>query len=199
MNARLHSVLLTLWDIARDNPDYDRRLWGELQQLLSQLETRNNVLCALLSDLLRATDEHGNVEWERTNVMSPPEGYAIKFMREELGRGRRPTIPHPPETIPTNARGEAVDPLGFETRATPRPPALPKRGTSANVPRPRRRSTDDASTTSSQEEDGLTGDLLDDHDELNPSPHQDAGEYDGLDESGDELTVDLGSSDDLIL
>lgn len=99
-NPRLHSVLLTLWDIARDNPGYDRRLWGELQRLLSQLENRNNLLCAVVADLLQATDNTGSVVWENSSTFSPPEGYAVKFLREELRRGERPTLPPPPTALP---------------------------------------------------------------------------------------------------
>ena len=80
MNTRLHHVLLTLWDLARDNPGYDRKLWGELQQHLLQLESRNKVLRTHLVDLLRFTDDEGDNLWEETPTQSPPRGYAIKFM-----------------------------------------------------------------------------------------------------------------------
>lgn len=121
-NRRLHSVLLTLWDIARDNPNYDRKLWGELQFCLSQLETRNNLLCALLADLLHCTDSAGNVMWEAATIHSPPEGYAVKFMQEELAREKRPSMPPPRPVIPTDHRGCAVDPT--ETPAGARRPNL---------------------------------------------------------------------------
>ena len=51
MTTRLHSVLLTLWDIARGNPNYDRKVWGELQFLISDLDTRNTILYALMPDI----------------------------------------------------------------------------------------------------------------------------------------------------
>lgn len=98
-NKRLHSVLLTLWDIARDNPNYNRKLWGELQVCLSSLETRNNLLCALLSDLLQCTDDDGNVMWEAASIHSPPHGFAVGFMREELQREKRPQMPKPKPVI----------------------------------------------------------------------------------------------------
>lgn len=109
-NRRLHSVLLTLWDIARDNPNYDRKLWGELQFCLSNLETRNNLLCALLGDLLQSTDAGGEIMWQAASIHSPPHGFAVKFMRDELSRERRPRMPSPPPVIPTNELGEAMDP-----------------------------------------------------------------------------------------
>lgn len=109
-NQRLHNVLLTLWDIARDNPRYDRKLWGELQVCLSQLETRNNLLCGVLADLLHCTDDAGNIMWEAASVNSPPQGFAIKFMREELERESRPTMPKPDPVIPLDELGRASDP-----------------------------------------------------------------------------------------
>ena len=109
-NRRLHSVLLTLWDIARDNPSYDRKLWGELQVLLSSLETRNNLLSALLADLLHCTDDEGNILWEEASVHSPPNGFAVKFMRDELKRGKRPQMPKPTPVIPVDAFGVAPPP-----------------------------------------------------------------------------------------
>lgn len=120
-NPRLHSVLLTLWDIARDNPGYNRKLWGELQQLLSQLEHRNNVLCAVLVDLLRCTDASGEVCWEKSATFSPPEGYAVDFLREELKREKRPQLPYPPPVIPHEELVDTYDNSMKETRATPRP------------------------------------------------------------------------------
>jgi hypothetical protein len=109
-NRRLHSVLLTLWDIARDNPNYNRKLWGELQCCLSNLETRNNLLCALLGDLLHCTDDEGNILWQEASVHSPPEGFALKFMQEELQRDKRPQMPKPEPVIPTDMLGQAIDP-----------------------------------------------------------------------------------------
>jgi hypothetical protein len=98
--SRLHRVLLTLWDIARENPNYNRKLWGELQNHLSQLQTRNNLLCALLSDLLHCTDDAGDVIWEEATIHSPPQGYAVKFIQEELQRERRPQMPQPTPVLP---------------------------------------------------------------------------------------------------
>jgi hypothetical protein len=80
----MHSVLLTLWDIARGNPDYDRKLWGELQCLINDLETKNKIFCAIMADMLRATELAPEAEWDPELVNSPPEGYAMKFIRDEL-------------------------------------------------------------------------------------------------------------------
>jgi len=170
-HRRLHSVLLTLWDIARDNPNYDRKLWGELQFCLSQLETRNNVLCALLADLLRNVDSDGSVLWDEASIHSPPEGFAVKFMQEELQREGRPTMPPSPQVIPTNARGEAVDLSKSDTR--PVPPPLGVRKTKSHPPH--------------EIADGLD-------DPITP-PVGVGEEYDGADESDGEdlLAFDLDS------
>lgn len=194
MNMRLNRVLLTLWDIARDAPNYDRRLWGELQHHLSQLQTRNNMLCALLSDLLHCTDGSGNIIWEEATIHSPPGGYAIKFMQEELERMKRPKMPKPPVVIPTNELGEAVTAPYEETRAAVRrPPPLPERGSSARAPR----ITPESLTKPSDAEERLIDDLTIDYGLLNPSPIVGGGEYDDEDESEeDELAFDFSGSDD---
>lgn len=86
--SRIHKVLLALWDIARDHPRYDKRVWSELQLLINELETRNRLLRCVLTDLLGSTDDAGQISWEKTQCMSPPQGYAVKFMSEELRRER---------------------------------------------------------------------------------------------------------------
>lgn len=178
MNNRLHSVLLTLWDIARDNPNYNRKLWGELQHHLSQLQTRNTVLCELLADLLHCTDDSGNILWEKSSVHSPPQGYAVKFMREELQRLNRSQLRKPVEVIPTDRRGQAIDPEPCETVVRAKRPA--------------------PHTTTSAVEECLIDGLEVDGSKLNHSPIGVGDEYDVGDES-DELAVDFSSSDDLIL
>lgn len=80
--------MLALWDIARDNPRYDKRMWAELQSTISELEVKNKLLRCVVADLLNATNDEGRVEWERTSCMSPPHGYAIKFLADELRHER---------------------------------------------------------------------------------------------------------------
>lgn len=86
MNTRLHSVLLTLWDIARGNPNYDRKMWSELQFLISDLDSRNIILCALMTDMLRAAESTPRSGFDVGSIDSPPEGYAMEFIRSELAR-----------------------------------------------------------------------------------------------------------------
>lgn len=188
-NRRLHSVLLTLWDIARDNPNYNRKLWGELQFCLSNLETRNNLLCALLSDLLHCTDEEGNVLWEEASIHSPPQGYAVKFMQEELQRDKRPKMPKPDPVIPTNERGEAVSPF---TKRGAGGAYDPVDDLMISGPPPITDRTDS--------EEHLLDDLTVDYDALEKPPLGVADEYDGEDESDEEdhlaFEFDLAESDD---
>lgn len=88
MDKRLHGVLLTLWDFARDNPNYDRKLWGELQSLVSDLSTRNDVLCTIASEMVRTAESPGP-EPDEAPISSPPRGYAMMFLRRELGRNTK--------------------------------------------------------------------------------------------------------------
>ena len=196
-------MLLTLWDIARDNPDYNRRLWGELQHHLSQLETRNNMLCALLSDLLHCTDDAGNVLWNEASIHSPPGGYAIKFLQEELERERRPKMPKTPETIPTNDRGEAVAPTDiYETRSSVKRPVPPRGAGGAYDPVDVLMGIEPppvppSFSKVSEAEERLIDDLTVDYGALNPSPIGVGDEYDvGDEDEEDELAFDFSSSDD---
>jgi hypothetical protein len=84
--SRTHKILLALWDVARDNPRYNKRVWSELQETINELETRNKLLRCVVADLLGSTNDEGRIEWERASSMSPPHGYAIKFLAEELRR-----------------------------------------------------------------------------------------------------------------
>lgn len=170
-NKRLHSVLLTLWDIARDNPNYNRKLWGELQVFLSNLEMRNNLLCALLADLLHQTDDEGRTMWNEATAQSPPEGFAVKFMHEELRRIQRPQMPRPQRVIPVGKDGRAIDP------------------------------TETPSTTFSLDDDRVSDDLIVPVNDSNDLPIGVDDEYDVSDESDDSedhlaFEFDWSSSED---
>jgi hypothetical protein len=178
----LHSVLLTLWDVARDNPGYNRKLWGELQFFLTQLETRNNLLCALLSDLLHCTDDAGDLLWDEASIHSPPQGFGVKFMQEELAREVRPQMPEPDVVIPVDHLGEAVDPYDpIDALADVTPPP-----TSTVLPRQERLSAD-----SSADRRGLKH-----------LPKAATDGYDDGDESEEEdelaFEFDLSGSDDAV-
>jgi len=91
---RLRSVLLTLWDLAREHPGYDRKLWGELQFLLNDLETRNKILCSLMTEMLQSAES-----MDESLIHSPPEGYAVTFLREELARDASPEVHDAPSSF----------------------------------------------------------------------------------------------------
>ena len=145
------------------------------------METRNNLLCALLSDLLHCTDGAGDIMWQEASIHSPPNGYSVKFMQEELARGRRPRMPKTEPVIPTDMHGDAVDPYdpieSLRSTATPPP-----------------------TTMRSDAEESLIDDLTIDYGALNGLPIGVGDEYDVDDESDDEdhlaFEFDLTESDD---
>lgn len=120
-NERLHQLFLTLWDVARENPNYNRKLWGELQALINEVEARTAILRTLLSDIFQSVQDDTDDVDDMTDItmgsvgQSPPDGYAVRFMQSELSRGRPPVE----DGLSSSSEDDAEDNAYLETRKLP--------------------------------------------------------------------------------